>query len=100
MSLDVVPGERVGSLSALSAGEGTYTRNGFIYSKICGQKSITSSTASSAEDTGDGQDTVCVLRGAAAALMVPQLNSIVTCKVLSITPRFAKVSILGIEGHS
>ena len=33
-----VPGERLGSLDDFEPGQGTYTRGGFIYSKLAGRK--------------------------------------------------------------
>ena len=37
-SMIAVPGERLGSLDDFEPGQGTYTRGGFIYSKLAGRK--------------------------------------------------------------
>ena len=36
-----IPGERLGNTVEFGAGNGTYVRSGFIYSKLCGVKSKT-----------------------------------------------------------
>ena len=86
-----IPGERLGSTSQFDNGDGTYVRNGFIYSKLCGKKNLT--------DVEDGQPVISVLRNNGQNL-VPEVKSIAMCKVTNSNPRFCKVSILAVGGVS
>ncbi|PKK17692.1 exosome component 1 [Columba livia] len=68
-----------------SAGSGTYTRHGFIFSSLAGCLEKRS------EDSG--LPVVSVVRDAESQLL-PDVGAVVTCKVCSINSRFAKVQIL------
>lgn len=85
-----VPGERLGSVSEFSPGVGTYVRNGFIYSKLCGDKII---------KTEEDKHTIEVIRNKLQNI-VPDVDSIAMCKVVSNNPRFCKVVILSVNGIS
>lgn len=87
-----IPGERLGSKSEFDNGEGTYVRNGFIYSKLCGQKKTISETSS-------GKPMISVVRNSGHN-MVPEVNSIAMCKITNSNPRFCKASILAVGGVS
>lgn len=86
-----IPGERLGSKSEFDNGEGTYVRNGFIYSKLCGQKNTVT------EDSG--KSVISVARNSGHN-MVPEVNSIAMCKVTNSNPRFCKATILAVGGVS
>ncbi|KAM9612180.1 exosome complex component CSL4 isoform 2-T2 [Morphnus guianensis] len=80
-----VPGERLCSTEEATAGSGTYTRHGFIFSSLAGCLEKRS------EDSG--LPVVSVVRDAESQLL-PDVGAVVTCKVCSINSRFAKVHIL------
>ena len=91
----VVPGERIGSVSLLAPGSGTYVRNGLIYSKLCGTKVIHEPTST---DNGDRQ-VVDIVRDDGHQTL-PEVDSIATCKVLGTNPRMSKVVILSVNGNA
>ncbi|KAJ7399222.1 Exosome complex component CSL4 [Pitangus sulphuratus] len=80
-----VPGERLCSTEEATAGSGTYTRHGFIFSSLAGCLERRS------EDSG--LPVVSVVRDSESQLL-PNVGAVVTCKVCSINSRFAKVHIL------
>ncbi|XP_043840493.1 exosome complex component CSL4 [Dromiciops gliroides] len=80
-----VPGERLCNLEEASPGSGTYTRHGYIFSSLSGCLVKTS-------DNGE-LPVVSVTRETESQLL-PDVGTIVTCKVSSINSRFAKVHIL------
>ncbi|XP_061857414.1 exosome complex component CSL4 isoform X2 [Colius striatus] len=83
-----VPGERLCSTEEATAGSGTYTRHGFIFSSLAGCLEKRS------EDSGVSVlPVVSVVRDAESQLL-PDVGAVVTCKVCSINSRFAKVHIL------
>lgn len=84
-----IPGERLGILSEYEPGYGTYERNGYIYSKLCGKKQV--STKTDAE-----KPTISVVRS--GQNIVPEVNTVAMCKVINNNPRFCKVNILSIGG--
>ncbi|NWR33049.1 EXOS1 protein, partial [Tachuris rubrigastra] len=80
-----VAGERLCSTEEATAGSGTYTRHGFIFSSLAGCVERRS------EDSG--LPVVSVVRDSESQLL-PSVGAVVTCKVCSINSRFAKVHIL------
>uniref|UniRef100_A0A5F8GW29 Exosome component 1 n=1 Tax=Monodelphis domestica TaxID=13616 RepID=A0A5F8GW29_MONDO len=80
-----VPGERLCNVEEASPGSGTYTRHGYIFSSLSGCLVKTS-------DNGE-LPVVSVTRETESQLL-PDVGTIVTCKVSSINSRFAKVHIL------
>ncbi|CAG2123435.1 unnamed protein product, partial [Medioppia subpectinata] len=70
---------------------GTYSRNGYIYASIAGTVKIV--------HNDDNTKTLEVLRVDRNRHLVPQMDSIVTCRVLSMTASVVKVSIHCIEGQ-
>ncbi|XP_074089319.1 exosome complex component CSL4 isoform X3 [Macrotis lagotis] len=80
-----IPGERLCNLEEASPGSGTYTRHGYIFSSLSGCLVKTS-------DNGE-LPVVSVTRETESQLL-PDVGTIVTCKVSSINSRFAKVHIL------
>ncbi|XP_043912172.1 exosome complex component CSL4 isoform X2 [Protopterus annectens] len=77
--------EKLCNVEECSPGYGTYCRRGFVFSSLAGYVTKTS-------DNG-GIPVVSVVTEADAQLL-PGVGAIVTCKVTSINPRFAKVRIL------
>ncbi|KAG3290483.1 EXOSC1 [Ictidomys tridecemlineatus] len=71
-----IPGERLCNLEESSPGSGTYTRHGYIFSSLNGALPV-----------------VSVMRETESQLL-PDVGTIVTCKVSSISSRLAKVHIL------
>nr|XP_047134264.1 exosome complex component CSL4 isoform X2 [Hydra vulgaris] len=86
-----VPGDRLGSVSDYIAGSGTYIRNGFIYSKLCGNVV--------AKKEIEDKLVLEVIRNKLQNI-VPEVNSIATCKVISNNTRLCKVFILSVNGVS
>ncbi|KAM8923861.1 exosome complex component CSL4 [Pelodytes ibericus] len=80
-----VPGERLCSLEDCAPGSGTYCRHGYIFASLSGYIVKRS-------DNGL-MPLITVLRDTDSHLL-PDVNTIVTCKVMSINSRFAKVQIM------
>ncbi|XP_052770447.1 exosome complex component CSL4-like [Mya arenaria] len=81
-----VPGQRLCREEVnISAGRGTYTRNGFIYSSLAG--ALLTSTSD------DSKKVVEVLRGADENI-VPTVDALVTAKITNVNPRFCKCAII------
>ncbi|XP_020852767.1 exosome complex component CSL4 isoform X2 [Phascolarctos cinereus] len=80
-----VPGERLCNLEEASPGSGTYTRHGYIFSSLSGCLVKTSD---------NGELPVVSVTRETESQMLPDVGTIVTCKVSSINSRFAKVHIL------
>ncbi|XP_063291383.1 exosome complex component CSL4 [Pelobates fuscus] len=80
-----VPGERLCSLEDCSPGYGTYCKHGYIFSSLSGYV---------VKKTDNGLlPVISVVRDTDSHLL-PDIGSIVTCKVMSINARFAKVQIM------
>lgn len=92
----VVPGDALGLESSFSGGPGTYTREGKvsrIYSTLVGKVSI---------DSGEGQSKpiISVLHSKPSCLRnVPTIGMRTICRVINISERQAKVSMLCLEGE-
>ncbi|XP_062352186.1 exosome complex component CSL4 isoform X4 [Cinclus cinclus] len=80
-----VPGERLCSTEEATAGSGTYTRHGFIFSSLAG--------CLERKKEDNELPVVSVVRDSESQLL-PNVGAVVTCKVCSINSRFAKVHIL------
>ncbi|XP_074883053.1 exosome complex component CSL4 isoform X1 [Buteo buteo] len=89
-----VPGERLCSTEEATAGSGTYTRHGFIFSSLAGCLEKRSEDSGLTLPSAAPQlPVVSVVRDAESQLL-PDVGAVVTCKVCSINSRFAKVHIL------
>jgi len=89
MSKIVVPGVRLcESDDRHVGGAGTYTQHGYIYSSLLGQLNLlhTNNKTVSVEVEGCGQKTI-----------VPSTGDVVTLKILSVNPRFAKANIMCVK---
>ncbi|XP_052384084.1 exosome complex component CSL4 isoform X2 [Oncorhynchus keta] len=80
-----VPGDRLCSTEDCMPGTGVYLRHGYIYSSLAGYVLR--------KNEGEELPVISVVRETEAQLL-PDVGAIVTCKVTSINPRFAKVHIL------
>ena len=106
--LIAVPGERLGSTDHYQAGDGTYTRNGFIYSKLAGKviindgngaaEKVENSKAETKENSSNETKRTIHVKLEEQKHFVPEINSVVTSKILSTNPRFCKLSILSVNG--
>ncbi|KAI7823281.1 hypothetical protein BC939DRAFT_451594 [Gamsiella multidivaricata] len=86
----VVPGQRLGHVQEYAAGAGTYSHQDFLYASVVGLKQITR--------TSDHElPTMSVQRENTQSAM-PDIDTIVTCKVVRVNPRFAAVSIMVVDG--
>ncbi|EGD81709.1 hypothetical protein PTSG_02420 [Salpingoeca rosetta] len=86
----VTPGTRLAPQSTHVAGEGTYLRDGYIYASLVGQRVETKKP----EDSKDTKPVISIHRPGQIASLVPTVGTVVTCKVISMNPRFAKTKIL------
>eukprot|EP00039_Didymoeca_costata_P020036 m.339810 g.339810 ORF g.339810 m.339810 type:complete len:193 (+) comp18978_c0_seq1:161-739(+) len=82
-----VPGQRLASMDKATPGPGCYSRDGFICASLCG--CVTVSRA-------EGKPVVEVLPQN-PRLVLPEVGAKVLCRVVSITPRHAKVEIILVE---
>jgi exosome complex component CSL4 len=118
----VIPGQKLFSLSeSLVSGEGTYERDGVIYSSLVGtvmKTKITttagagdnekdlSSASSSGIITGSEVVKVSVIRcekqdsSTKMKFLFPSVGSVVTCRVTRVNPQIASVEILLVQGHA
>ncbi|KAG8435423.1 hypothetical protein GDO86_013385 [Hymenochirus boettgeri] len=80
-----VPGERLCSLEECAPGNGTYCKHGYIFASLSGYVLKKS-------DNGL-MPIISVVRETDSHLL-PDVGSVVTCKVMSINSRFAKVQIM------
>jgi exosome complex component CSL4 len=81
----VVPGQRLASSRDYSCGPGTFERRDWIHASVLGKKRITAKTLSVIRDNDSPS--------------LPQLDSIITGKVLRVNPRFAAVAIMVVDNH-
>ncbi|MGH0116701.1 UNVERIFIED_CONTAM: hypothetical protein FKN15_021249 [Acipenser sinensis] len=81
----IFAGERLCSIEDCIAGVGTYSRHGYILASLAGYVLK--------KNEGEELPVISVVRETEAQLL-PDVGAIVTCKVTSINPRFAKVHIL------
>ncbi|CAG8471736.1 2512_t:CDS:2 [Ambispora gerdemannii] len=87
----VTPGQRIGSAQEFKAGPGTYTRGNFIHASLFGQKTLEQPQAS------EGQlPTLSIVREK-QRWAVPQVDSVITGKVIRITTKEAVVSIMVVD---
>ncbi|KAF9586298.1 Exosome complex component CSL4 [Lunasporangiospora selenospora] len=86
----VIPGQRLGHAQEYIAGSGTYLHQDFLYASVVGIKQINPSD-------NDGLPFLTVQRESSQSA-IPDIDTIVTCKVLRINPRFASVSIMVVNG--
>ena len=82
----VVPGDYLCSASAYRPGKGAYLRRGNVYATLTGRVEV---------DT-DSKPSISV-RSKKPPVEVPKKGSVVLCKVISVSQRQAKVSILSVN---
>ncbi|XP_078269454.1 exosome complex component CSL4 [Rhinoraja longicauda] len=80
-----IPGERLCSIEDSTPGDGTYSRHGYIFASLAGY-------VLKRNDNGM-VPVISVVRDTEPKLL-PEVGVVVTCKVTSINPRFAKVHII------
>ncbi|XP_008315498.1 exosome complex component CSL4 isoform X2 [Cynoglossus semilaevis] len=80
-----VPGDKLCSTEDCMPGTGVYLRHGYIYSSLAGYVIK--------KNEGEELPVISVVRETETQLL-PDVGAIVTCKVTSINPRYAKVHIL------
>jgi len=102
----VIPGMRIcAAEDHYQAGTGTYVLHGYIYASLVGHLKLVSriveagnsdsKTGSSAATTSTKEMvTVEVQAPGEETGLVPRVGDVVTCRVLSVNPRFAKMQIL------
>ncbi|XP_052227976.1 exosome complex component CSL4-like [Dreissena polymorpha] len=81
-----VPGQRLcPDNEKVTAGRGTYSRNGFVYSSLAGYLQTAHSE--------DGKNIIEVIRDGDENV-VPSVDAIVTARITNVSPRFCKCSII------
>ncbi|XP_068606947.1 exosome complex component CSL4 [Brachionichthys hirsutus] len=81
-----VPGEKLCSAEGWTPGAGVYLRHGHVYSALAGYVLR--------KNEKEEQLAVISVVRETETQMLPNVGAVVTCKVTSINPRFAKVHIL------
>ena len=104
----VIPGMRIcAAEDQYISGTGTYSLHGYIYSSLAGKLKLipktvdsdesqtTSSNKSNQKSASSHQDVISIEVHAPGQdqTIVPSVGDIVTCKVVSVNPRFAKLLI-------
>ena len=91
----VLPGDYLGSVSRFSQGLGTYEKGSGIYSELVGEVRFEKPV----EAAGAGTHTkpVIYVAGKYSLNTVPNVGSVVMTRVLNISERQAKVSIISVE---
>ena len=90
----VIPGDRLGSVERLSQGPGTYEKGGGIYSELVGEVRL-ERTAEGADSAAQTKPVVSVV-GKYSLNVVPSVGSVVMTRVLNVSERQAKVSIISV----
>ncbi|XP_064418218.1 exosome complex component CSL4 [Latimeria chalumnae] len=80
-----IPGEKLCSVEDCVSGNGTYSKHGYIFASLAGYVVRKSENGT--------LPVISVVRESDSQLL-PDVGAVVTCKVISINPRFAKVHIL------
>ena len=93
----VVPGDYLGSTAQLSQGPGTYEKGSGIYSELVGVVRI--ELAAEREKSSAQANPVVSVLGKYSLGTVPSVGSVVMTRVLNISERQAKVSIISVEGR-
>jgi len=86
----VIPGQRLGHVDSYVAGPGTYIRRQHIYASVVGFKMFEGTENESSDDVKP----VIIVTKEKEPAIIPQINSIVTAKVVRTAPRLASVIIL------
>eukprot|EP00035_Acanthoeca_spectabilis_P024787 m.455323 g.455323 ORF g.455323 m.455323 type:complete len:196 (+) comp20852_c0_seq1:129-716(+) len=87
----VCVGYRLASKSAVESGDGTYIRDGYVHASIVGRRVLT-------DAPGGGKPVLSVV--SRNQLRVPRVGATVGCKITSISPQFAKATILLLANDS
>ncbi|XP_078079197.1 exosome complex component CSL4 [Mustelus asterias] len=80
-----IPGERLCSIEDCTPGNGTHSRHGYIFASLSGYV---------VKENDNGMVPVISVVRDTEPQLLPEVSVVVTCKVTSINPRFAKVHIL------
>lgn len=94
----VVPGDFLGLVSEHKSGHGTYVRHGKIYSSFCGKVTIAPSTQESLSTPNEQLPLMSVCSHKKQSNTIPYVSSRVICKVMNISEKQARVSIIIVEG--
>ncbi|KAF9558809.1 Exosome complex component CSL4 [Mortierella alpina] len=86
----VVPGQRLGHVQEYIAGAGTYALQDFLYASVVGLKQISR--------TSDNELPTMTVQRENSQSAIPEIEAIVTCKVVRVNPRFASVNIMVVDG--
>jgi len=87
-----IPGDRLTGVEQCESGYGTYVRHGYIFSSLVG-------VIQTEQQNKDKLPIVSVLPKQKAQ-MVPEIQSVVTCKIMQLNPRFARTQILAVNNRA
>ncbi|CAB4396892.1 hypothetical protein RhiirA5_281770 [Rhizophagus irregularis] len=86
----VTPGQRLGFAQDYVAGPGTYVRGNLLYASVVGMKRVSKQTA-------EGETLVLTVSREKQQSAIPEVCSLITGKVIRITPKEAVVSIMVVD---
>lgn len=90
----VVPGDLLGPAADFEAGAGTYERDGKIFASRVGIKAQTVTTENGQKPT------LSVTRPGGAEIVIPEVGSLVTARIIRITQQAAYAEILVVNGQT
>lgn len=90
----VIPGDYLGSTAQFSQGPGTYEKGSGIYSELVGVVKV-----EEAAKNGDRAQPVMSVQGKYSLGTIPSVGSVVITRVLNISERQAKVSIISVDNR-
>lgn len=97
----VLPGQALGSGEAFESGEGTFLRDGIVFSALAGKVSFAAAQPSTSDEESpsatSNKPVAQVVNANAKPTVVPKEKSVVLAQVTKITPRFAQVAIVSVD---
>lgn len=97
----VVPGQALGSEIDFQSGDGTFLRDGLVFSSLAGKVSFVAAQPSTSEEEAPSANAnkpfAQVINANAKPTVVPKEKSVVLAQVVKITPRFAQVAIVSVD---
>jgi len=85
-----IPGDRLTGIEQCESGYGTYIRHGYIFSSLVGVI---------AKELQKDKLPIVSVQPKQTAQMVPEIQSIVTCKIMQLNSRFARTQILAVNNR-
>lgn len=97
----VLPGQALGSGEEFESGDGTFLRDGIVFSALAGKVSFVAAQPSTSDEESPSAASnklfAQVVNANAKPTVVPKEKSVVLAQVTKITPRFAQVAIVSVD---